>query len=70
MAGRGPAPKPADQRVRRNADPTALRIVESDPVAQPPLPEVRGGLSRRFCGGVCGVRIRCRRSFALRIGLS
>ena len=40
VAGRGPAPKPADQRVRRNADPTALRIVESDPVAQPPLPEV------------------------------
>lgn len=40
MAGRGPAPKPAEKRARRNKDPVALRIVESDPVAQPPLPEL------------------------------
>ena len=43
MAGRGPAPKPADQRVRRNADPSALRVIESDPVGQPELPELMPG---------------------------
>ena len=43
MAGRGPSPKPAEKRARRNKDPVALRIVESDPVAQPPLPELMPG---------------------------
>lgn len=38
MAGRGPAPKPAHQRARRNASPTPLRVYEGDPVQQPPLP--------------------------------
>lgn len=40
MAGRGPAPKPASRRARANKDPVALRVVESDPVPQPPLPAV------------------------------
>lgn len=39
MAGRGPAPKPSDQRVRRNAEAQGMRVVESDPVEQPALPE-------------------------------
>ena len=43
MAGRGPSPKPAEKRARRNKDPVALRIVESDPVSQPPLPELMPG---------------------------
>lgn len=40
MAGRGPAPKPADRRARRNqsAGP-APTIIEHIPVDQPPLPE-------------------------------
>lgn len=40
MAGRGPAPKPSDQRVRRNAEAQGMRVVESDPVEQPELPEL------------------------------
>lgn len=40
MAGRGPAPKPSDKRARRNSDPVGITLVESEPVAQPPLPEV------------------------------
>ena len=40
MAGRGPAPKPASRRARANKDPVALRVVESAPVSQPPLPEL------------------------------
>lgn len=40
MGGRGAPPKPAEKRARRNKDPVALRIVESDPVDQPPLPEL------------------------------
>lgn len=40
MAGRGPAPKPAGQRARRNADPTPLRVVESEPAEAPELPEL------------------------------
>lgn len=43
MAGRGPAPKPSDQRVRRNAEAQGLRVVESDPVVQPELPEFMPG---------------------------
>ena len=43
MAGRGPAPKPADQRVRRNADAAGMKVIESDPVAQPELPESMPG---------------------------
>lgn len=40
MAGRGPAPKPASKRARANKDPLGLKIVESEPTAQPPLPEL------------------------------
>lgn len=39
MAGRGPAPKPANKRARKNKDPIGLKIVESDPVPQPELPK-------------------------------
>lgn len=38
MAGRGPAPKPADQRARRNSDPNGLRVIEARPTKQPKLP--------------------------------
>lgn len=38
MAGRGPAPKDPRKRQRRNADPTALRVIVAEPVAQPELP--------------------------------
>lgn len=38
MAGRGPAPKPADKRARRNSDPQALRVIEAKPTEQPNLP--------------------------------
>lgn len=40
MAGNGPAPKPASKRARRNSDPMGVRLVSSEPVKQPPLPEV------------------------------
>lgn len=39
MAGRGPAPKPASKRARRNKEPTPLKIIESKPVDQPALPK-------------------------------
>lgn len=39
--GRGPAPKPASSRARRNAEPTALRIIHAQPTAQPDLPTVQ-----------------------------
>lgn len=39
MPGRGPAPKPADKRARRNADVVALRVVEAEPAEKPDLPE-------------------------------
>lgn len=39
MAGRGPAPKPANRRARKNKDPIGLKIVESAPVPQPELPK-------------------------------
>lgn len=39
MAGRGPAPKDPQKRVRRNSDPVALRVIHADPVSQPGLPE-------------------------------
>ena len=39
MAGRGPAPKPPDQRARRNKDPIALKVIEAEPVSQPDLPD-------------------------------
>lgn len=39
MAGRGPAPKPASRRARRNKEPVPLRVIESAPVAQPALPK-------------------------------
>ena len=39
MAGRGPAPKPADKRARRNADVVQLRVVEARAAAKPDLPE-------------------------------
>lgn len=38
MAGRGPAPKPASARVRRNSGPE-LVVVPFEPVAQPALPD-------------------------------
>lgn len=38
MAGRGPAPKDADKRLRRNADPIATTTVEFVRGVQPPLP--------------------------------
>lgn len=38
MAGRGPAPKPADRRAGKQKDPVALRVVSADPVEQPELP--------------------------------
>lgn len=40
MAGRGPAPKPASKRARRNADPIPLTVVEAKPTAQPRLPVI------------------------------
>lgn len=45
MAGKGPLPKPAEQRARRNATTAVagLRIVDSDPMPQPPLPETMPG---------------------------
>lgn len=47
--GRGPAPKPPGKRLRRNADPVPLRVVDAQPVPQPPLPEFEverdGGLT-------------------------
>ena len=40
MAGRGPAPKPAAERARRNVDPTPEVIVATDAVARgPELPD-------------------------------
>lgn len=49
MAGRGPAPKPADRRVRRGSDPVPLRVVAASPTVQPELPtfevEVDGDLT-------------------------
>lgn len=40
MAGRGPAPKPTDQRARRNADPIPMRVLVVQPTEQPALPEI------------------------------
>lgn len=39
MAGHGPAPKPANQRARRNKDTVEQRVIEVSPGAQPDLPE-------------------------------
>ena len=38
MAGRGPAPKPDDQRARRNAPPSPTTVLEYRPCPQPELP--------------------------------
>lgn len=38
MAGRGPAPKPADKRARRNSDPVPLRVLIAEALEQPELP--------------------------------
>lgn len=38
MAGRGPAPKDPSKRARRNKEPVPFRVIQADPVAQPPLP--------------------------------
>lgn len=43
MAGRGPAPKPASRRARRNADPTPQTILRFEQAEQPPLPPMPGG---------------------------
>lgn len=41
MAGRGPAPKPDEQRARgKRSNPTGLRVIEAEPSAQPGLPEL------------------------------
>jgi hypothetical protein len=46
VAGRGPAPKPKDQRRRRNADPVATTVLRDDGVVRgPSLEELTG---RRF----------------------
>ncbi len=38
MAGRGPAPKPADRRARRDSAPTGLRVIVAEAADQPKLP--------------------------------
>ena len=38
MPGRGPMPKDPRDRARRNSDIVPHRVIESDPVSQPPLP--------------------------------
>lgn len=38
MAGRGPTPKDPSKRARRNAEPTALKVIVAPPVVQPDLP--------------------------------
>jgi hypothetical protein len=38
MPGTGPAPKPRDQRARRNKDVIPLRVIERTPEPQPELP--------------------------------
>ena len=56
MAGRGPAPKDPDKRVRgKRSDPVPLRVIVAEPVEQPALPdfdvqvEIDGELiSRKF----------------------
>ena len=40
MAGNGPPPKDPSKRARRNKGPVALRVIASDPVPQPDLPEL------------------------------
>lgn len=43
MPGRGPAPKPAEQRRRRNADPIGTTVLDPDaPADGPALAEVTG----------------------------
>lgn len=37
MAGRGPSPKNPERRARRSQTPE-MRVIEAEPVAQPPLP--------------------------------
>lgn len=39
MAGRGPAPKDSDKRIRRNADPIGTTTIAFVPGQQPELPE-------------------------------
>jgi hypothetical protein len=52
MAGRGPAPKPADKRARRNADVVQLRVVQALPAAKPVLPEFEVERSYKIDGNV------------------
>lgn len=41
MAGRGPAPKPAERRARgKRSDPSVLRVIVAAPTGQPSLPEL------------------------------
>lgn len=40
VAGRGPQPKEASKRARRNADPIPLRVIEAEPTRQPHLPRL------------------------------
>lgn len=44
MAGRGPAPKDASKRARRNAD-SAVRIIQTKPSVQPSLVEAVGEIN-------------------------
>ena len=39
MAGRGPAPKPADRRARANKDAVAQTVLRFERAEQPPLPD-------------------------------
>lgn len=39
MAGRGPAPKPADRRARTNKDPIPQTVLRFERAEQPPLPD-------------------------------
>lgn len=43
MAGKGAMPKPDHLRARGNKGKNPVHIIESEPVAQPPLPERPGG---------------------------
>lgn len=40
IAGRGPTPKPAASRARRNKPDAALRVIVAEPVKQPALPQI------------------------------
>lgn len=43
MGGRGPAPKPAHRRARRNSNPAGMTVLRFEEAPQPELPELPGG---------------------------